>query len=50
MQKGKSPEVIAEELEEDLDTIQRLCRAVEEADKKAASIEKNEGLEENILP
>lgn len=50
LQKGKSPEVIAEELEEDLDTIQRLCRAVEEADKKAASIEKNEGLEENILP
>lgn len=50
LQKGKSPEVIAEELEEDLDTIQRLCRAAGEKNKKAAFIGKNEGLEEDILP
>ncbi len=49
LQKGKHSEVIAEELEEDLETIQRLCRAVEETDKKAASIGKEEGLEENIV-
>lgn len=49
LQKGKRPEVIAEELEEDLGTIQRLCRAVEETDKKAASIGKNGGLVNNTV-